>query len=93
MNSVQFKPPYTVSDSEDVACRRKFDDISIGNWLFTFFILLIPLVNITMLCIWSFSEKINFTKRSFCRAMLIVTIAVYSLAISAFCVLKLMNRI
>lgn len=91
MNGVQFKPPYTIEDTNIIKNRQELSDVSIGNWLLTFFILIIPFINIIMLCVWSFSEKINLTKRNFCRAMLIVTIIAFSIAISSFCILIILN--
>ncbi len=46
--------------------------MSLGDWLITLVILMIPCVNIIMLFVWAFSSSTPITKRNFCRAELIV---------------------
>jgi hypothetical protein len=46
--------------------------ISLGEWIITFIVLAIPLVNIIMLFVWGFSGSTNPNKQNFCRATLIV---------------------
>lgn len=46
--------------------------ISLGEWIITFIVLAIPLVNIVMLFVWAFSGSTNPSKQNFCRATLIV---------------------
>ena len=48
--------------------------MSVGNWLLTFIILAIPLVNIIMLFIWAFDS--SSTRRNFARAHLIIAVIV-----------------
>lgn len=45
--------------------------ITVKDWLLTLLLLALPLVNIIMLCIWSFSDNVNPNKKSFARAELI----------------------
>jgi ABC-type multidrug transport system permease subunit len=46
--------------------------ISLGEWIITFIVLCIPLVNIIMLFVWGFSSGTNPSKQNFCRAALIL---------------------
>lgn len=46
--------------------------ISLGEWIITFIVLAIPLVNIIMLFVWGFSSGTNANKQNFCRATLIL---------------------
>lgn len=46
--------------------------ISLGEWIITFIVLAIPLVNIVMLFVWGFSAATNPSKQNFCKATLIV---------------------
>ena len=46
--------------------------ISLGEWIITFIVLAIPLVNIIMLFVWGFSSGTNPSKQNFCRAALIL---------------------
>ena len=46
--------------------------LSIGEWLITKFLILIPIVNIILLFIWSFSKKENINKSNWAKATLII---------------------
>ena len=46
--------------------------VSLGEWIITFIVLAIPLVNIIMLFVWAFSGGTNPNKQNFCKATLIV---------------------
>ena len=48
--------------------------VSMGQWLFSFLILLIPVVNIIMLCVWSFGKKTPKTKENWAKACLLVLV-------------------
>lgn len=95
MNSnVQFVPPYTISNPNHENMQelsKAPTEVSIGNWLLTFLVLIIPLVNIVMLFVWSFADKTNESKRNYCKAMLIASIVLYSTAISLFCLYLVTN--
>ena len=54
--------------------------ISLGEWIITFIVLAIPLVNIVMLFVWAFSSSTNPSKQNFCKANLII----YLVAIVCF---------
>tara|TARA_B110000438_G_scaffold264462_1_gene277156 strand:- start:382 stop:630 length:249 start_codon:yes stop_codon:yes gene_type:complete len=46
--------------------------LSIGEWLVTKFLMLIPIVNIILLIIWSFNTNENVNKSNWAKATLIV---------------------
>lgn len=46
--------------------------MSLGDWIITFIVLAIPLVNIIMLFVWGFSSSTNPNKSNFCKAYLIL---------------------
>ncbi len=46
--------------------------MSLGDWIITFIVLAIPLVNIVMLFVWGFSSTTNPNKSNFCKAYLII---------------------
>lgn len=49
-----------------------FYPITIGNWILTLIITMIPILNIIMLFVWSFSRSTNPTKANWAKAMLIL---------------------
>jgi hypothetical protein len=46
--------------------------LSVGEYLVTFFLMGIPLLNIILLLVWSFGSSTNANKRNLARAMLIM---------------------
>ena len=44
--------------------------VTMGNWMITFLILAIPIVNLFMLFYWAFTSSTNPNKRSYCQAIL-----------------------
>lgn len=46
-------------------------EVSIGDWMLTIFLLAIPIVNIIMLFVWSFSGGTPVSKANFAKATLI----------------------
>ncbi len=49
---------------------QKKSGVSIGNWMGTQFLLIIPVVNLILLIVWAITSA-NRTKRNFCIAALI----------------------
>jgi len=53
--------------------------VTVGNWMLTILIMMIPLVNIIMLFVWAFSSTTSASKSNWAKAtllwMLIVIIA------------------
>lgn len=61
--------------------------VSIGDWILTFIILLLPVVNIVMMFVWAFSSNTPKSKSNFFKAYLIVVGVMILLAIIATVVL------
>lgn len=55
--------------------------LSVGQYILTFILLGIPLVNIILLLVWSFGSDVNVNKKNFCRAVLIMGIVATILSI------------
>ena len=53
--------------------------ISLGEWIITFIVLAIPIVNVVMLFVWGFSSATNPSKQNFCRATLILYLVCFVL--------------
>jgi len=46
--------------------------MTLGNWLTTFLLLAIPVVNIVLLFVWAFGKGVNKSKKTYCQAELII---------------------
>lgn len=57
--------------------------MSVGQWLLTLIIMLIPCVNIIMCCIWGFGSGGNVNRRNFCRAQLVIIAVTLVLSVLA----------
>ena len=58
-----------VQEQEYNAHEKTVKDMTVGDWLITMLILIIPIVNIVMLFIWAFGSP--DTRRNYARASLI----------------------
>lgn len=47
---------------------------SVGEWVITFIIMAIPLVNLIMLCVWAFGSNTAPAKANFAKAALIMMV-------------------
>ncbi len=45
--------------------------LSFGTYMLLFLLMLIPVVNIVLLCMWAFGRQVNTNKRNFSRAALV----------------------
>lgn len=45
--------------------------MSLGDWIITMIVLMIPIVGFVMLFVWGFSSSTNPNKSNFCKAALI----------------------
>jgi hypothetical protein len=45
--------------------------VSVGEWMLTTLVMLIPIVNIVMVFVWAFSKKANKSKSNYFKAALI----------------------
>ncbi len=55
--------------------------MSMGEWMLTILIMLIPCVNIVVYLIWAFGKTGNVNRRNYCRAYLIFYVIILVLAI------------
>jgi hypothetical protein len=46
--------------------------VSIGNWILTFILLAIPLVNLIMLIVWAVSSSTHPSKKTFAQAYFVL---------------------
>ena len=61
---------------------RNTEVMSVGQWVITYLIMMIPCVGIIMTFVWAFSSGGNENRKNYCRAFLIiigVMIALYLL--------------
>jgi hypothetical protein len=57
---------------------------SVGDWLITFLILSIPLVNLIVLIVWAASSSTNVIKSNFSKATLIWILIIIALYVMFF---------
>lgn len=50
--------------------------ISVGNWLLTFIVMCIPLVNVVMLFVWAFGGSFHRSKSNWARAALLMMLII-----------------
>jgi hypothetical protein len=67
----------------------EYRPITIGNWILTFILLAIPLVNIIMLIVWAATGSTHPSKKSFAQAYLILIGAIFAIAVMAALILPL----
>ena len=60
--------------------------VSIGEWIITFILLAIPIVNIIMLFVWSFGADVNQSKKNYAKASLILFAVIIALNVIIFAV-------
>ncbi len=58
------------------------DHLTVGQWMLTLLIIGIPVVNIVMMLIWSFSDSAHTDRRRFSRAYLIFLVIVLALVLA-----------
>ena len=64
-----------MSDSE-------YKPISIGNWILTFILLAIPLVNLIMLIVWAVGSSTHPSKKTFAQAYFVLLGIVICVAVA-----------
>lgn len=92
-SDVRFQPPFTTPVKELSKEYRKANEVSVGNWLLTFLLILIPGINVIMVCVWSFSKNVIPSKRNFGAALVISSFVFYSLLFGAFFLLVVKGTI
>lgn len=52
----------------------KYDDehMTVGKWIGTFLLMLIPIVNIVLMFVWAFGSNVNRSKKTYFQAQLIM---------------------
>ena len=60
---------------------RNDEIMSVGQWIGVLLILGIPIVGVIMYLVWAFSDTTNENLRNFCKASLLITLIVFSIAI------------
>ncbi len=59
------------------------DEVTVGDWMLTIFIICIPILNFIMLLIWAFGDSTPVSKANFCKAQLIWMLIAVCLSIIA----------
>ena len=76
----QVQNPYQ-QYSQNQNFTKKQSVVSIGNWIITFILMAIPLVNLIMLIIWAFGNGTSESKANWAKATLILYLIVTLLVI------------
>jgi hypothetical protein len=58
--------------------------VSLGEWIITWIVLGIPLVGIIMLFVWAFGSDTKRSKKTYCQATLIISLAITVLSVFFF---------
>ena len=69
-----------MSDTVTLADRIQ-KPLSVFDWIVVFFLLGIPVLGLILLIYWSFGDNININKKNFSKAMLIIFILTFALAV------------
>lgn len=69
----QAQNPYTAPMQSQTAYQPPVisEDVSMGEWMWTIFLLCIPIVNIILLFVWAFGGSTNPSKANYCKAQLL----------------------
>jgi hypothetical protein len=67
----------------------EYKPLTIGNWIITFIILAIPLVNLIMLLVWAVSGSTHPSKKSYAQASLIFFGVIFCIGFLAALILPL----
>lgn len=82
-----FHSSYTQPGQVQHGTFGQFDtDVSVGEWIVTYLIMMIPLVNIVMMFVWAFGSIEKRSKANYFKALLIVTAVSTGLIILGFIV-------
>ncbi|MEN8908379.1 MAG: hypothetical protein ABF289_20680 [Clostridiales bacterium] len=57
--------------------------MSFGDWMKTFIILMIPLVNFIFFLIWVFGSDVNTSKKNYLRALFVFNLIIFILIVIA----------
>jgi hypothetical protein len=79
------KSPETIKNISQSISKDISQPMSISDWLITYLIMIVPIVNIVMLFIWGFGSNTNLSKASWAKAVLLlfcITMVIYVLIIA-----------
>ena len=61
----------------------EYKPLTVGDWIVTKLVLMIPMVGLVMLFVWAFSSDTHPSKKTFCQSALVMAAAVFGLVIIA----------
>jgi len=70
---------------------NEYKPVSIGNWLLTFILLAIPLVNLIMLIIWAAGSSTHPSKKTFAQAYFVLILIAICIGVFAALILPLLG--
>jgi len=68
-----------VSPNFDYATAQKQAVVTVGDWIVTFILMVLPIVNIIMLFVWAFGGSTPVSKANWAKATLIVYLIIFIL--------------
>jgi hypothetical protein len=74
---------------------KTYQPIKLGEWIVTYLLMAIPVVNIIMLFVWAFSSETHPSKKTYAQASLIfalIGIVLYVIFIAVFGSLLALNQ-
>lgn len=81
----QYQSNYDYNTSNSRNCTQNYDQgmdtspMSMGDWLLTILVSMIPCAGIVLYFVWAFGKTGNINRRNFCRANLIIMAGVFVL--------------
>lgn len=69
----------------------EYKPVSVGNWILTFILLAIPLVNLIMLIVWAVGATTHPSKKTFAQAYLIIFLIVFCIGVLFALILPLLG--
>ena len=69
----------------------EYKPVSIGNWILTFILLAIPLVNLIMLIVWAVSGSTNPSKKTFAQAYFVLLAILFCIGVLLALILPAMG--
>lgn len=83
--NAQYQNNYDYNTSSNQKYTQNYDQgmdtspMSMGDWLLTILVSMIPCAGIVLYIVWAFGKNGNVNRRNFCRANLIITAGVFVL--------------
>ena len=71
----------------------EYKPLTIGNWIVTQLLLMIPLVGFILLFVWAFSSDTHPSKKTYCQATLILIGCLIGLAVLAALILPIFGAV